>query len=327
MRLIQRRMAAAAVITALLLSGCRSGTAAPAVTKTAVALNTTVVLSLYDKNAEASVLDDCIKEISRYENLFSRTRPDSDVARINSAGGAWVEVSSDTLSLIRASVQISEKSGGAFDITVEPLTALWDFTGDHPHRPTDEAIHSAAGHIGYKKIEVEGNRVRLTDPQAGIDLGGAAKGYIADRLREYLKERGVRSALINLGGNVLALGGKDGGDFAIGIRDPGREEALAATVPVRDRSVVTSGSYERGFTQDGVWYHHILDPATGRPADNGLASVTILSDQSAWGDMLSTACFVLGKDKGLALVEQTPGVEALFIATDGTQTASSGFAS
>lgn len=321
----RNRPAAAAALAALLLSGCRAGADKPVMTKTAVALNTTVVLSIYDDDADEGLLEVCVREITRYENLFSRTLPGSDISRINAAGGEWVTVSSDTLALIRESVRVSEMSGGAFDITVEPLSSLWNFTGDHPLVPADAAIADAVGHIGYARINIQGDRVRLADPDAGIDLGGAAKGYIADRLREYLEENGVKSALINLGGNVLAIGGKNGGDFSIGIRDPAGDESLAATVRVRNRSVVTSGSYERGFTQNGVWYHHILDPSTGRPVDNGLASVTILSDHSVLGDMLSTACFVLGREKGMRLIEDIPDVEALFIDTEGGQYRSSGF--
>ncbi len=321
----RNRPAAAAVLAALLLSGCRAGADKPVMTKTVVALNTTVVLSIYDDDADEGLLEDCVREITRYENLFSRTLPGSDISRINAAGGEWVTVSSDTLALIRESVRVSEMSGGAFDITVEPLSSLWNFTGDHPRVPADAAIADAVAHIGCERINIQGDRVRLADPEAGIDLGGAAKGYIADRLREYLEENGVKSALINLGGNVLAIGGKNGGDFSIGIRDPAGDESLAATVRVQNRSVVTSGSYERGFTQGGVWYHHILDPSTGRPVNNGLASVTILSENSVLGDMLSTACFVLGREKGMQLVEDIPEAEALFIDTEGGQYRSSGF--
>ena len=321
----RNRPAAAAVLAALLLSGCRAGADKPVMTKTVVALNTTVVLSIYDDDADEGLLEDCVREITRYENLFSRTLPGSDISRINAAGGEWVTVSSDTLALIRESVRVSEMSGGAFDITVEPLSSLWNFTGDHPRVPADAAIADAVAHIGCERINIQGDRVRLADPEAGIDLGGAAKGYIADRLREYLEENGVKSALINLGGNVLAIGGKNGGDFSIGIRDPAGDESLAATVRVQNRSVVTSGSYERGFTQGGVWYHHILDPSTGRQVNNGLASVTILSENSVLGDMLSTACFVLGREKGMQLVEDIPEAEALFIDTEGGQYRSSGF--
>ena len=320
-----RTIAAVAALSALLLSGCRAGTDQPVLTKTAVALNTTVVLSIYDDGADEDLLEDCMRDITRYENLFSRTLPGSDISRINAAGGEWVTVSSDTLALIRESVRVSKRSGGAFDITVEPLSSLWNFTEDHPQAPTDAAIADAAGHIGYERIQIQGDRVRLADPEAGIDVGGAAKGYIADQLKNYLEENGVKSALINLGGNVLAIGEKNGGDFSIGIRDPAGEDNLAATVRVQNRSVVTSGSYERGFTQDGVWYHHILDPSTGRPVDNGLASVTILSEHSVLGDMLSTACFVLGREKGMQLIEDIPEAEALFIDTQGGQYRSSGF--
>ena len=158
-----------------------------------------------------------------------------------------------------------------------------------------------------------------------MDLGAVAKGYIADRLAAVLRDNGVTSALINLGGNIYALGDKDGADWKIGIQSPRDGTALAATVRVQNKSVVTSGIYERGFEQDGVWYHHILDPKTGRPVQNGLASVTIVSDSSAEGDALATACFVLGEEKGIELIRRMPGVQALFIREDGTQTRTEGF--
>lgn len=313
---------AAAVV---LLSGCARNTVRKPLTRSAVALDTAITLSIYDTMADTSVLDRCMEKIEQYEALFSRTIPDSDVSRINAAGGQWVTVSKDTRVLIELALNICRESGGAFDITVEPLASLWDFTGEDPHRPDKTALAEALRHVGYDKIEVQGNRVRLTDPQAGIDLGGVAKGYIADRLGDYLAEQQIQGALLNLGGNVLAMGDKWGEDFQIGIRAPDNASALADTMAVRDRSVVTSGSYERGFEEDGVWYHHILDPTTGYPVKNGLAAVTILSEESVTGDMLSTTCFVMGEEKGLSWIEQLDGVEALFIREDGTKIASSGF--
>ena len=227
---------------------------------------------------------------------------------------------------MQQALDICRESGGKFDITVAPITSLWNFSSESPVVPDKAALAEAVTHVGYDKLEIDGDRVRLTDPAAGVDLGGVAKGYIADRLREYLVSQKVSGALIDLGGNVLAVGDKQGEAFREGIRDPQDSAALAATVAVRDRSVVTSGSYERGFTQHGVYYHHILDPASGYPVNNGLAAVTILSEQSVVGDMLSTTCFVLGEEEGLALVERTDGVEALFVRADGTQVTSSGFA-
>lgn len=319
-----RRIGCLAVAVVLVLGGCHRTARAP-LTRSTVALDTTVTIAVYDENASTEVLDDCVQRIQHYEALFSRTRAGSDVYRLNTAGGAWVTVDAETRALMQQALTVCRESGGKFDITVAPVTSLWNFSSESPTVPDKAALAEAVTHVGYDKLEIDGDRVRLTDPAAGVDLGGVAKGYIADRLREYLVSQKVSGALIDLGGNVLAVGDKQGEAFRVGIRDPQDSAALAATVAVRDRSVVTSGSYERGFTQDGVYYHHLLDPASGYPVNNGLAAVTILSDQSMVGDMLSTTCFVLGEQDGLALVERTDGVEALFVRADGTQVASSGF--
>lgn len=320
-----RRIGCLVVALMLVLGGCRRAARAP-LTRSTVALDTTVTIAVYDVQASTEVLDDCVQRIQHYESLFSRTRAGSDIYRLNTAGGAWVTVDAETRALMQQALDICRESGGKFDITVAPITSLWNFSSESPVVPDKAALAEAVTHVGYDKLEIDGDRVRLTDPAAGVDLGGVAKGYIADRLREYLVSQKVSGALVDLGGNVLAVGDKQGEAFRVGIRDPQDSAALAATVAVRDRSVVTSGSYERGFTQDGVYYHHILDPASGYPVNNGLAAVTILSEQSVVGDMLSTTCFVLGEEEGLALVERTDGVEALFVRADGTQVTSSGFA-
>lgn len=320
-----RRIGCLVVALMLVLGGCRRAARAP-LTRSTVALDTTVTIAVYDEKASVEVLDDCVQRIRHYESLFSRTRAGSDIYRLNTAGGAWVTVDAETRALMQQALDVCRESGGKFDITVAPITSLWNFSSESPLVPDKAALAEAVTHVGYDKLEIDGDRVRLTDPAAGVDLGGVAKGYIADRLREYLVSQKVSGALIDLGGNVLVVGDKHGEAFRVGIRDPQDSAALAATVTVRDRSVVTSGSYERGFTQDGVYYHHILDPASGYPVNNGLAAVTILSEQSVVGDMLSTTCFVLGEDEGLALVERTDGVEALFVRADGTQVTSSGFA-
>ena len=316
-------MLTAVVLGVSMLGGCTPQH--QPLTRSAVALDTAVTISLYDDTADTTILDTCMERIERYEALFSRTRPDSDISRLNAAEGQWVAVSPDTRALIERALTICRESGGALDITVEPVTSLWNFTTENPVVPDKAALNEAVRHVGYDAVEIQEDRVRLTDPRAGLDVGGVAKGYIADQLRIYLQEQHVAGALINLGGNVLAVGDKWGDAFQIGLRDPQEANALLDTVSVRNRSVVTSGCYEREFEQDGVRYHHILDPATGYPVNNGLAAVTIVSDESMMGDMLSTACFVLGEEKGLPWIEQMDGVDVLFVREDGQTTASSGF--
>lgn len=300
----------------LLLGGCAAPT--PLVRDT-VAMDTVISISLYDNQDEALIAA-CFDRLAEYEALFSRTDPESEVARLNAAGEAMT-LSTDTRELLALGKAFSERTNGAFDITIAPVSALWDFSSGT--LPDAAALANAAARVDWRALDVTETGATLQNG-AAVDLGGIAKGYAADRLAEYLRAEGVTSALLDLGGNVYALGDKNGKPFSVGIRDPQNEASLAAVVRVRDKSVVTSGVYERGFTKDGVRYHHLLDPKTGYPVQNGLASVTIVSERSVEADALSTACFVLGLQDGLALVEATDGVEALFIAADGSLIASSG---
>ena len=231
-----RRIGCLVVALMLVLGGCRRAARAP-LTRSTVALDTTVTIAVYDEKASTEVLDDCVQRIRHYESLFSRTRAGSDIYRLNTAGGAWVTVDAETRALMQQALDICRESGGKFDITVAPITSLWNFSSESPVVPDKAALAEAVTHVGYDKLEIDGDRVRLTDPAAGVDLGGVAKGYIADRLREYLVSQKVSGALIDLGGNVLAVGDKQGEAFRVGIRDPQDSAALAATVILGDRSV------------------------------------------------------------------------------------------
>ena len=227
-------------------------------------------------------------------------------------------MSKETIKLIKKGIYYSEMSDGAFDITIAPVSSLWDFKAETPSVPSPEAIAEAVSHVNYENIIIRDNTVKLADPQAGIDLGAIAKGYIADRIKDYLEEEGVRHAMINLGGNVLAMGSKlDGSDYNIGIQKPFDETGEPITsVKISDKSVVTSGIYQRYFKADGKIYHHILDPNTGYPCENNLYSVTILTDSSLTADALSTTCFLLGYDRGMKLINQLDNVDAVFITND-----------
>ncbi|MCD7736609.1 MAG: FAD:protein FMN transferase [Lachnospiraceae bacterium] len=290
-------------------------------------LDTVISITIYG-SSDSTVMDGCFSLLDDYEQLFSRTIEGSDVWKINHSSGEPTEVDSETAALIEASLYYSEISNGKFDITVTPLAELWDIENNTGYLPSDEEIQEALSHVDYTVISVDGAAVTLADPEAEIDLGGIAKGYIADRLKDYLKSEGITSALINLGGNVLTLGEKpNGNNWKIGIRKPFGESSsdLIAVVETADMAVITSGTYERYFELDGVIYHHILDTETGYPVENGLTSVTILSESSTEGDALSTTCFVLGLEDGMELVEATDGVEALFITNEMELYRSSGF--
>ncbi len=303
-------------VVTLLLCGCSMSTKEP-LSKTGFHFDTVITITLYDSKAE-ELLNTCFDYCKDFENLVSRTIPTSDISRINAAAGQSVEVSDTTIELLKKGIEFGELTDGAFDITIAPLMELWDIKNNPGNVPSKADITEALSHVNYKNILIEGNTVTLTDPEAAIDLGGIAKGYMADQLKEYLLGEGVTSAIINLGGNVLTIGEKpDASSFNIGIQKPFDEQNETITsVSVKDSSVVTSGSYERYFKVDDVIYHHILNTETGYPCDNGLLGVTILSEKSIDGDVLSTACFALGLQNGKHLIESYDGIDAIFVTND-----------
>ncbi|WP_044295026.1 FAD:protein FMN transferase [Robinsoniella peoriensis] len=298
----------------LLLSACSSSR--EPISKQGFLLDTVIQITLYDTGNE-SLLDESFAVCEKYEQLLSKTVATSDVSRINQAEGKPVTVSDETIALIQKSLTYSELSDGAFDITIAPLSSLWDFK-DKKTIPDSQDIEKAKNLVDYHTISISGNTVTLSNPKASIDLGAIAKGYIADKIKDYLVSKNVKSGLINLGGNVLTIGTKpDGSAWNIGIQKPFDEQNAAITsVHLSDESVVTSGVYERYFKQDGVIYHHILDAKTGYPFQNGLLGVTIISEQSVDGDALSTTCFALGLQKGIELIRSLPDIDAIFITDD-----------
>lgn len=312
----------AVFLTAFTLSGC--GKNVTSVSQTGFYFDTAITVTLYgdDSQSSAQLFDGCFALCETYEAMLSRTREGSDIWNINHADGTPVEVSPETAQLLQKALHYCEETDGVVDITIAPLSALWDFSADslaNRHTvPDKEQIQALLPHVDYRTVRIEGNTVTLTDPQAAVDLGCIAKGYIADRLKAFLKEQGVQSAILNLGGNVLTLGSKpDGSPYRLGIQKPfDMKNTPIAALSVTDASFVSSGIYERCFEVDGVRYHHLLNTDTGMPEENGLLGVSILSDASADGDILSTACFLLGKDAGMAYVESLPGVEAVFITED-----------
>jgi thiamine biosynthesis lipoprotein len=297
--------------------GCSANQQDDSISKTGTYFDTVITIQLYDSDAQEE-LDHCFEICERYENMLSRTIEGSEVYQINHANGETTSVSNDTARLIQTGLHYSELSDGAFDITIAPLSILWDFKNNTGTIPSQEDIEEALSHVGYENIELNGNNVTLKDPKAAIDLGALAKGYIADRIKRYLVSKGIESGIINLGGNVLTIGSKpDGEAFNIGIQKPFDERNSTITsVKVTDQSVVSSGNYERYFEKDGKIYHHILDTSTGYPVDNNLYEVTILSDGSITGDCLSTTCYALGLEKGMELINSIDDVEAIFITSD-----------
>ena len=306
----------------LFLSGCSA--ASVPLTVQSFLLDTVVSVTFYREKDRAAV-NDALALCQELELIFSRTDSRSELYHLNESDQA--QVSDALLTVLQRSLDCCEYSGGRFDITMGGVSELYDFAGTDPQIPAPEAIASALTHVGYHNIRIDGNCVRIEDPETVVDLGAAAKGYIADEMKALLLSRGVEHAIISLGGNILTLGTKpDGEHYQIGIRDPEKEsELLSAVAEVSDLSVVTSGIYERFFVKDGVTYHHILDSVTGLPVQNGLRSVTIVGPCSMDCDLLSTACFTMGTEDALALIEKLDGYEALFIREDKTLFSSSGF--
>ena len=284
------------------------------------------------KDEADAIIRDCFALCDRYEKLLSATVSTSDIAKINASGGQPVLVDRETITVLKEAIGYSEMSAGRFDITVGPLVSLWDFSsgalepGKEHSVPSDARIKDAVTHVDYTKIRIEGDTVTLLDPDASIELGAIAKGYIADRLTELVKKEGVTSALINRGGNLVAVGHKpDGSDWRLGIKKPFTEsDELIATLPVSNASLVTSGIYERIFEAGGRRYHHLLNASTGYPEDNTLTSVSILCPSSLRADALSTVCYLLGEHEGMKLIESLPDAEAVFVKQDGSILYSSG---
>jgi len=338
----QRKNLLLLLVLCLLLTGCTPGGATGAPTVEPVAaptaeptaapervsavgfyFDTAVTLTLFEPDEQ--LLSDIWAACARYENLLSKTVEGSDVDRINRAGGETVTVDADTWAILQEAKAISSETGHAFSITIAPLSAMWDFTGGTHRMPTDEERLAALPLVNDDALTLgEGCTVTLPAGMS-IDLGGIAKGYIADRVAELCRSR-CTGAIINLGGNTYVVGHKpDGTPYRVGVQDPnGQTGDPLAALTLQEGTVVTSGVYERYFEVDGVRYHHILDPKTGSSAVTDLVSATVLADSSMEADALATACIVLGSEQALALLK-SKGVDGLLIRADGSMLETEGF--
>ena len=300
------------LLTALLLcAGCARSAEKPR-TATFFAMDTVMELTVYGgpgdltKNAETL--------IRALEAEFSVTDPSSGVSLLNAAGEGPVHP--DTEKLLRAALSLSERTGGALDCTVYPVLRAWGFTTGDCRVPSGEELRSLVPLTDWRKIKVSNGRVTLGEGQM-LDFGAVAKGYAGDRLLALFREAGVTSALVNLGGNVQTLGTKpDGSPWRVAVEDPDKEGA-AGVIETADRAVITSGGYERYFEQNGRVYAHILDPATGVPADSGLLSVTVVGESGVVCDGLSTALYVMGEERAAALWRESDDFEAVLLTADG----------
>ncbi len=311
----------------LLFSGC-TNSPTPSCQKTEVLMGTAVTVTAYadSQAAAAAAVEAAFETAGELERIFSPTLEDSELSRLNAAPVGEIRPVSEPLAeLMQRSEDYRRLTDGALDCNLGELIALWGIGTPSAHVPSPEDIASCLPQ-NDNPVEILSGAIRFSE-EVDLHFGATAKGYIADEMKAVLQDAGIESGLIVLGGNVLTIGSKPSGEaWKVGITDPFAPDAVTATLAVTDASVVTSGDYERYFEENGVRYHHILDPKTGYPANNGLVSTTIIAPSSLTCDALSTAAFVLGAKDGMALIESLPDTEAVFLTEDCTLLTSSGIA-
>lgn len=311
----------AVLMTLTLFVGCsKSKVPAEPTQKTALVLGTVCTITLYDSD-DTAIIDKAIARLSELEDILSINKTGTELDLVNDMSGIEpVKVSEDTLNVVKKGLEYSALAHGTMDITVGPLVKLWGIGTEWAAVPSAEDIDTAKNLINYKDVVIDeaNSTIYLKNPGMIIDLGAIAKGYAADEVVKLLKDNGVKSAIINLGGNIFVLGEKvDGNPWKVGVQNPENDgEQTIGYVSIKNKSVVTSGVYERYFEEDGKKYHHILNPETGFPYENEILGVSILSDLSIDGDSISTTLFALGIEEGLKLIESIDGVDAIFITRD-----------
>lgn len=280
---------------------------------TAIAMGTVINLRLFgpDGKENSELVIENINETEKA--LLSRNEKNSDIDRINANPGTAVSVSAETADIISKSVDVAKSCGGVFDITVGEVTKLWDFGGDKQRLPTEKEITEKLSDVRYSAIKVTNTTVRIAEGQT-LDLGAVGKGAACDRVKTLLSATNTDSAVISVGGSLLLYGKKD---FNIGIVNPENDQASMGTLKLSDTFVSTSGNYEKFFEQDGKTYHHILDATTGYPADSRLSSVTVICDSGLLSDALSTACYILGYNQSIELLNEYDA-QAVFVFKDKT---------
>lgn len=284
--------------------------------KSFFAMDTYMTITAYGENAE-TVLNQAEERVTELEKMWSVTDENSEIYAVNHSDGAAVAVSNETAELLDYSLRISDLTNGALDCTMYPVLTAWGFTTSNYNIPTDTELAGLLKNTGYEKVKLDGNFVSIPEDMQ-IDLGAVGKGYTGDLITEALKENGITSALLDLGGNIQTIGTKPNGtQWKLGLRSP-FDEGSFATLEVSDCAVITSGGYERYFTgDDGETYWHILDPETGKPAHSGLVSVTIVGKEGRLCDALSTSLFIMGLDKATELWKQSDNFEMVLVSEEG----------
>ncbi len=313
-------------ISLLLLNGCRGAGTPPGnriFRETKLLMGTTVEITVRgeDKALAGQAVEQAFREIEKVDNLMSTFKADSEISLINREGDRRpIKVSRDTFRVIRESLRLSEQSAGAFDISVAPLITLWRTAKKNKQLPGPGKLKETLALVGYRNIVIDEEKRTVGFRKKGmrINLGGIAKGYAVDRAVAKLRERGIKRAIVNAGGDLYLLGRPPEKDFwTIGLRHPGKKGKILGSIQARDEAIVTSGNYENYFTLDGKRYGHILDPRTGKPVE-GILSVTVLAKDAFRADGLATAIFVLGPKKGLDLARRTKGIETIILSGNST---------
>lgn len=304
------------------LIGCNKNTTSTSepISRTELFMGTVIKITLYDSN-DSTILDKAFDKVAEIESLVSINESGTELDKVNDfAGISPVEVTSTTYEIVEKGLEYSKLSNGDFDITIGPLVKLWNIGLDGAKVPTQEEINSVLPLIDYNLLELneEDNTIFLKNKGMMIDLGSIAKGYAADEISRILTEDNVNSAIIDLGGNIYAHGIKPSGQaWNIGIQNPFNTRGdIIGVLKVKNKTVVTSGIYERYIEKDGIKYHHLLNPNTGYPFENNIAGVSIVTDKSTDADALSTTVFAKGLEEGLKFVESLSNVDAIFITKD-----------
>ncbi len=293
-------------------------------------MGTLVEITVRGEDAQRSqkAIGRAFDEISRLEGLMSTHKPDSELSRINAAaGGEFTAVSKETLTVLKRALHWGEQSKGALDITLGPVVALWHFDAPEPAPPGDADIKQALAATGLKHVEIEGGKVRLARSGMALHLGAVAKGYAVDRAAAVLQQEGIDHALINAGGDLIALGRRaTDKSWTIGLQHPRKPERMIASFSLSGGAVATSGDYQRYFIQDGTRYHHILNPESGMPV-RGVVSATVRARSVMDADAIATALFVMGAEKGIAWIDSLAEVEGMVIPDTGSTRYSAEFSS
>jgi thiamine biosynthesis lipoprotein len=305
------------VLAVILITGAKQEKLA---VKEFYAMGTIMQLKVYGKKRDEAIKE-AVKRIEDIENKMSVFKDESEISMINkNAGLEPQKVSEDTYYVLNKAKRYCNISDGAFDVTIRPIVGLWKIGSEKPEFPDKNEIEDKLKLVNYKNIllDDEKHTIGLKYKYQAIDVGGIAKGYAADEVKKILIKNGIKSAIINLGGNIVVLGSKtDNKPWKVGIQDPLKSRGeFAGTLSVVNKSVVTSGNYERYFEAEGKRYHHIIDPRTGYPSESEIISVSVISDLSIDGDGLSTGLYIMGLNKAYRLIEALEGMDAVLITSD-----------